>query len=93
MDVHIDSFDPETIDLMRAALDHAWSSLPLQRQTPRSKSTLAAAIISLAARGERDTVRLSRIASNVIATRGEGATRSAGARIKKAARRRHVRDS
>ncbi len=70
MDVHIESFDPETVDLMRAALDHAWSSLPLERQTPGSKSTLAAAMVSLTAQGERDSVCLSRDALNVIATKG-----------------------
>jgi hypothetical protein len=74
MNVHIESFDPETVALMRVALDHAWSSLPRKRQTPGNRSTLAAAIVSLAAQGERDAVCLSRDAFDMIHNRGEWRT-------------------
>jgi hypothetical protein len=53
-----DAFEPEMIALMRAALDEAWSTLPFERQARTSKSELAERILKLAARGERDPVRL-----------------------------------
>jgi hypothetical protein len=45
MGVRIESFEPETVDLMRTALDDAWSSLPSKLQTRGTKSSLAAAIV------------------------------------------------
>jgi hypothetical protein len=92
MGIHIGLFDSETVVLMRTALDHAWSSLPPKRQTPGRKSALAAAIVRLTARGERDLVCLSRDALNTIATDAKGVTGSAGAQIKKGAQRRNSGD-
>ena len=89
MGVHVELFDPETVVVMRSALDDAWSSLPSKRQTLGRESALAAAIVMLAARGERDLVSLSRDALKTIATGAKGVTGSAGAQIKKAARRRN----
>jgi len=65
-------------------------SLPPKRQTPRSKSALAAAIIRLTAQGERDLVSLSRDALKTIATDAKGVTESAGAQIRKTGRRRNA---
>ena len=92
MGVDIQSFDPETIVLMRNALDDAWCSLPSKRQTLRRKSALAAAIVRLTAQGERDSLFLSRAALKTIAMDAKGVTGSAGAQIKKAALRRNSRD-
>jgi hypothetical protein len=77
---------------MCAALDRAWSSLPPDRQTPESKSTLAIAILGLATRGERDSVRLSRDALNAIATEGNGETESADAQVETVAQGRNAHD-
>jgi hypothetical protein len=52
------SFDPETITLLRTALDEAWVNLLPEQQTRTSKSHLAERILKLAAQGERDPVRL-----------------------------------
>jgi hypothetical protein len=52
------SYDPETIDLLRSALDEAWASLTPDKQAHTSKTALAARILRLAAEGERDPVRL-----------------------------------
>jgi hypothetical protein len=53
-----DAFDPETLTLLRGVLDEAWASLPPQDQEARRKSDLAQRILNLAARGERDPVKL-----------------------------------
>jgi hypothetical protein len=50
-------FDPETITLLRRALDDAWSRLP-PGQTKISRSVLAERILKLASQGEHDPVRL-----------------------------------
>jgi hypothetical protein len=52
------TFDPETIELMRSALDAAWASLTPEQQASVSRSLLAQRILRAAARGERDLVRL-----------------------------------
>jgi hypothetical protein len=52
------TFDPETIDLMRLALDAAWTSLTRDQQASVSRMVLAERILRAAARGERDPVRL-----------------------------------
>ena len=57
------AFDPETIALLRAVLDEAWDSLNAQEQAQSSKSLLAERILHLAATGERDPVRLLRVAA------------------------------
>ncbi len=51
-------FDPETIGLLKKALDDAWKSLPLEQQATMLKTTLAERILKSAARGERDRGRL-----------------------------------
>lgn len=51
-------FDPETISLLKTALDDAWASLPPQQQARMLKTTLAERILKSAARGERDRGRL-----------------------------------
>jgi hypothetical protein len=52
------TFDPETIELMRSALDAAWASLTAKQQASVSRIVLAERILRAAARGERDVVRL-----------------------------------
>ena len=52
------SFDPETIKLLKAALDQAWLSLSPRQQAHTTKSYLAQRILKIAAQGERDPVRL-----------------------------------
>jgi hypothetical protein len=51
-------FDPETVTLLRAALDRAWASLPVCQQAKTSQSELAERILKAAAKGERDPERL-----------------------------------
>jgi hypothetical protein len=43
------SYQPELIELMKAALDEAANTLPLARQTPAMKVKLASRILSAAA--------------------------------------------
>jgi hypothetical protein len=52
------SFDPETIAVLRAALDDAWAALSPDQQAYISRSVLAERILRLAAQGERDPTRL-----------------------------------
>jgi hypothetical protein len=52
------SFDPEAIDLMLAALEEAWASLPPARRAFASRNGVAKRILDLAAWGERDRTRL-----------------------------------
>ena len=61
------SFDPETVRLLRTALEHACGSLPPDQQTPAFRSSAARAIIKFAAQGERDLAALSRHALAAIA--------------------------
>jgi len=51
-------FDPETIELMRSALDAAWASLTAEQQASVSRTFLAERILRATAQGERDLVRL-----------------------------------
>ena len=57
-------FDPETIEVLRTALDEAWSSLPPRKQALVNKTDLAERILALAAIGERDPIRLRTAALN-----------------------------
>jgi hypothetical protein len=52
------AYDPETIDLLRSILDAAWDALPPEQQARTTKSMMALSLLSLAARGERDPIRL-----------------------------------
>jgi hypothetical protein len=51
-------FDPETVALLRTALDRAWESLPAGQQAVTSRSILAERILKAAAECERDPDRL-----------------------------------
>lgn len=52
------SFDPEAIDLLQAALDEAWASLPPSRRVYTSRSDVARQVLELATRGERARAQL-----------------------------------
>jgi hypothetical protein len=52
------AYDPETLSLLRTALDAAWDALPPEHHLRTTKSELAARLLHLAARGERDPDRL-----------------------------------
>ena len=52
------AYDPETLQLLRSALDAAWEALSPERRARTSKSELAARLLHLAAQGERDPLRL-----------------------------------
>lgn len=56
------SFDPETIVVLRFALDDAWSRLSDEQRSQLSKSILAERILKAAAKGERNPDRLRRSA-------------------------------
>ena len=51
-------FSPETVRLMRMALDDAWSCLEPEAQATVLKTTLAVRILESASKGERDRQRL-----------------------------------
>ena len=52
------TYDPETITILKAALDDAWAAMSASQQAQTTRSALAVRILSLAARGERDPVCL-----------------------------------
>jgi hypothetical protein len=52
------AYDPETIQLLTAALDDAWHSLLPGQQAKTDKSALAERLLIAAAGGERDPIRL-----------------------------------
>jgi hypothetical protein len=54
-----DTFDPETVTILRAAVDRALASLPRRRHTIQTKNHLAEAIVQSALLGERNIERLS----------------------------------
>jgi hypothetical protein len=47
-------FDPETVAVLRTALDDAWATLPEDIQAKTNRSALAVSILKEAANGERD---------------------------------------
>jgi len=51
-------FDPETVTLLREALDDAWACLSPELQATMQKTELAERILESAARGGRDRKRL-----------------------------------
>ena len=51
-------YDPETIGILKSALDAAWVSLLPSQQAQTTKSALAGRILQAAADGERDPLRL-----------------------------------
>lgn len=52
------AFDPETLNVLRVALDEAWNNLPAEIQAKASKGEMASRILARAAAGERDAARL-----------------------------------
>lgn len=48
------SFDPETIQLLKDALEHAAANLPPAERTTETKVRLASILLEIASRGERD---------------------------------------
>jgi len=52
------SFDPETISLLRQALDDAWERLTPEQKALTSKTLLAERILKSASKGERNPDRL-----------------------------------
>ena len=62
-------YDPETLVLLRKALDEAWEALPDGSKSEIPKSELAHRILKQAADGVRDPVRLR--ASALIRAAGE----------------------
>jgi hypothetical protein len=55
-------FQPDTIKLMKFALDEASTSLPNAKRTTSMKVKLASRILKAAAKGERDPIKLKRAA-------------------------------
>jgi hypothetical protein len=51
-------YDPETLTLLRTALDEAWASLPAGRKPETLKSEMAQRILKQTADGVRDPARL-----------------------------------
>jgi hypothetical protein len=51
-------YSPETLILLRCALDEAWALLPDHRKSEIQKSEMAQRILKHAAQGVRDPVRL-----------------------------------
>jgi hypothetical protein len=51
-------YDPDTLMVLRNALDEAWALLPDNRKSTSQKSDMAQRILKRAAEGVRDPVRL-----------------------------------
>jgi hypothetical protein len=52
------AFDPETVSLLRAVLDQAIATLPLEGRSQEYKTLLASKLLRAASAGERDPIRL-----------------------------------
>ena len=52
------AYDPETLNVLRSALDQAWALLPDERKAVTFKADMADRILKRAAEGERDPVKL-----------------------------------
>ena len=52
------AYDPETVSLLRTALEQAWAALLPHQRARMTKSDMAERMLKLAAQGERDPVRL-----------------------------------
>jgi hypothetical protein len=52
------AFDPDTLDVLRKALEGAWARLSFGQQALVSKAAFAERILNAAAAGERDPVKL-----------------------------------
>ena len=53
------SLDPETVVVLRGAVERAWRALPHERQMELNKNLIADALVHSAAEGERDPGLLS----------------------------------
>jgi hypothetical protein len=60
-------FEPETVSLLKTALDQAWDSLAEDQRARTSRTDMAKRILKLARKGVRDPVRLRTCALTVIA--------------------------
>jgi hypothetical protein len=60
------AYDPQTIATFIAVLDQAIAALPQDRRTQARKTQLASQILSAAAAGERDPIRLHAAALAII---------------------------
>lgn len=70
-------YDPETLNLLRIALDQAWLRLPDNRKTTALKSEMAQRILRKASEGVRDPIRL-QAAALAAAARPHGASEARG---------------
>jgi hypothetical protein len=61
-------YTPETVKLLRDALDDAWASLRPDERARASKTMLAVRLLEVAAEGERDPARLRREARSAVVT-------------------------
>lgn len=61
-------YTPETVKLLRDALDDAWASLRPDERARASKTMLATRLLELAAEGERDPARLRSAALSIVVT-------------------------
>jgi hypothetical protein len=52
------AYDPETLNVMRHALDEAWALLPEDRKNKFQKIDMADRVLRRAAAGERDPAKL-----------------------------------
>jgi hypothetical protein len=59
-------FDSAILNTLQAAVDHAWHNLPSEQRTNEIKDRMAKAVMSSAARGERDPNRLDAIAGAAV---------------------------
>jgi hypothetical protein len=56
------TFDSESLNVLQAAVDHAWRSVPPDRRTIQIKGRMAEAVMRSASQGEWDPARLDAIA-------------------------------
>jgi hypothetical protein len=77
-------YDPETVELLRSALEEAWDAIPEERRKTTDKSELAERILAAAMLGERDPDRL-RMRALLRPSCGEIAGSGAAASILRAA--------
>ena len=76
------AYQPELIELMKAALDEAASTLPVAEQTSAMKIKLASRILSAAAQGVRDPIQ-SRVAALMEIEEIEGELHQSYARLQR----------
>jgi hypothetical protein len=61
-------YTPETLKLLRDALEDAWAALRPDERARATKAMLAARLLELAAEGERDPARLRSEALSTVVT-------------------------